>query len=143
MCRAIQPIVIAVISLIFIAACQPSGQQPLQRWQHAVEGAYAASISDDSSLAAVSSVHHGISLWDLNKNTQLFNWSQQQDSADNLVLAIDIAAGEGETLEALAEIALVSDKTAFFTTLQNNFDTIYPSDDVSYNHVSTAIRAML
>lgn len=103
MCRAIQPIVIAVISLIFIAACQPSGQQPLQRWQHAVEGAYAASISDDSSLAAVSSVHHGISLWDLNKNTQLFNWSQQQDSADNLVLAIDIAANNSHVLTASSE----------------------------------------
>ncbi|MCP4116136.1 MAG: DUF3015 domain-containing protein [Desulfobacteraceae bacterium] len=63
------------------------------------------------------------------------------DNMDNL--AMDIAAGEGETLEALAEIALVSDKTAFFVTLQNNFDTIYPSDNVSYNHVSATIRAML
>lgn len=100
MCRAIQPIVIAIISLIFITACQPSGQQPLQRWQHAVDGAYAASISDDNQFAAVSSVHHGISLWDLNKNAVIFRWSQQQDSADNLVLAIDIASNNSHVLTA-------------------------------------------
>ncbi len=63
------------------------------------------------------------------------------DNMDNL--AIDIAAGQGETLDALAEIAMVSDKSAFFTTLQNNFEEIYPSDDVSYNHVSGSITAML
>ena len=63
------------------------------------------------------------------------------DNMDNL--AIDIAAGQGETLDALAEIANVSDKAAFFTTLQSNFDSIYPSDNVSYNHVSGSITAML
>ncbi len=64
------------------------------------------------------------------------------DNMDNL--AIDIAAGQGETLDALAEIAMISEdnKAMFFSTLQNSFDTIYPGDDVSYNHVAGSISSI-
>jgi len=78
--------------LIFIlSACQPNSSTPIKRWQHSAEGAYAADISNDGKFSAVSSIHHGISLWDLNNNALKFNLSQAQDSADNLVLAVDIA----------------------------------------------------
>ncbi|WP_440877610.1 WD40 repeat domain-containing protein [Thalassotalea sp. PLHSN55] len=93
----------AVASLLLLSACQPSGQQPLQKWQHAIEGAYAADIANDGKLSASSSIHHGISLWDLEKNALLFQWSQQQDSADNLVLAIDIADNNSHVLTASRE----------------------------------------
>ncbi|GLX78933.1 hypothetical protein tinsulaeT_22730 [Thalassotalea insulae] len=70
------------------------------RWQHAVEGAYAANISNDGTLSVVSSIHHGISLWDIENNALKFNWSQQQDTADNLVLAADIADNNSHVLTA-------------------------------------------
>lgn len=83
-----------------MSACQPVGKKPLERWQHAVEGAYAANISNDGKLSVVSSIHHGISLWDIEKNALKFNWSQQQDTADNLVLATDIADNNSHVLTA-------------------------------------------
>ena len=77
--------------LALLSACQPVGQEPTQRWQHAVEGAYAANISNDAKFSVVSSIHHGISLWDLENNALKYSWSQQQNNADNLVLVADIA----------------------------------------------------
>jgi hypothetical protein len=61
------------------------------------------------------------------------------DNMDNL--AIDIASGEGESLDALAEIAMIEKdgKDVFFSKLQDNFDEIYPTDTVSYSHVSGTI----
>jgi WD40 repeat protein len=81
-------------------ACQPMSKAPSKQWQHAVDGAYAANISNDGQLSVVSSIHHGISLWDLNNNALKFSWSQQQDSADNLVLAIDIANNNSHVVTA-------------------------------------------
>jgi len=83
-----------------LLACQPVGQKPIERWQHAVEGSYAADISNDASLSVVSSIHHGISLWDIKNNALKYTWSQQQDSADNLVLAADIANNNSHVLTA-------------------------------------------
>lgn len=89
-----------LLVLILLTACQPLGQAPEKRWQHAVEGAYAANISNDAKFSVVSSIHHGISLWDLDKNALKYNWSQQQDSADNLVLAVDIADNNSHAITA-------------------------------------------
>ena len=89
-----------LFSLVLLSACQPSGQVPEQRWQHAVEGAYAANISNDGKYSVVSSIHHGLSLWDLDKNALKYSWSQQQNSADNLVLVADIADNNSHALVA-------------------------------------------
>jgi WD40 repeat protein len=86
--------------LVLLCACQPVGQAPEQRWQHAVEGSYAANISNDAKFSVVSSIHHGISLWDLEKNALKYNWSQQQNSADNLVLVADIADNNSHVITA-------------------------------------------
>jgi len=92
------------IAYLLLAAmlfsCQPAGQQPIERWQHAIEGAYAANISNDGKFSVVSSIHHGISLWDIKENALKYTWSQQQDSADNLVLAADIADNNSHVLTA-------------------------------------------
>ena len=93
-------VTLILLSGALLSGCQPTSDTPLQRWQHAVEGAYAADISNDGKLSANSSIHHGLSLWDLDKNALLFQWSQQQDSADNLVLAIDIANNNSHVLTA-------------------------------------------
>ncbi len=87
----------------FLLGCQPTGDAPIERWQHAAEGAYAATISNDATLSVVSSIHHGISVWDLQKNALKFTWSQEQNSADNLVLAIDISDNNSHALTANRE----------------------------------------
>lgn len=86
--------------VVLLIACQPVNKDPIQRWQHAVDGAYAANISNDGKYSAVSSIHHGISLWDIKKNALIYSWSQQQNNADNLVLAVDITDNNSHVLTA-------------------------------------------
>jgi WD40 repeat protein len=99
-CKHKHSAVIALLFFLLLSACQPAENTPIKRWQHATEGAYAANISNDATLSVVSSVHHGISLWDIKTNTLKYNWSQQQDSADNLVLLTDIADNNSHVLTA-------------------------------------------
>jgi WD40 repeat protein len=88
---------------VLTSACQPAGDKPIQRWQHATEGAYAANISNDGKYSVVSSIHHGLSLWDLEKNALKYSWSQQQNSSDNLVLLADISNNNSHALTANRE----------------------------------------
>jgi hypothetical protein len=57
------------------------------------------------------------------------------DNMDNV--ATDIASGQGETIDAIADLAgiNVENKAYFFTMLQDNFDTIYPSTQVTHEEV--------
>lgn len=89
-----------LLPILLLTACSPSGDSPTAQWQHAVEGAYAADISNDAKLSAVSSIHHGLSLWDIDKSALRFNWNQEQDNADNLVLALDIANNNSHVVTA-------------------------------------------
>ncbi len=89
-----------LVLMLFLSACQPSSQQPLQRHLQAAGGAYAADISADARYSVVSSTLRGIDLWDIEKNQIIYNWSQQQDTANNLVLLIDIAANNSHVLTA-------------------------------------------
>ena len=53
-------------------------------------------------------------------------------AADNMdMLARDIAAGQGETLDTLAELLELraTDRSALYATLQNNFDQIFVTGD--------------
>lgn len=85
---------------VFLIGCQPNQAKPLARYQHAVEGSYAGEISRDGKYSVVSSIHHGISVWDLSNNTRLYDWAQEQKSSDNLVLAIDISDNSSHTVTA-------------------------------------------
>lgn len=93
----------ALLSAIFLFACSPSGDKPIQRFQHAVEGSYAGNVSNDGKWSVISSIHHGISVWDLEKNALKYQWAQKQDSSDNLVLAIDISDNNSHALTASRE----------------------------------------
>jgi len=96
-------LVIFTLFTIFLSACQPSSNQAIEKWQHAVEGAYAGDISADASYSVISSIHHGISLWDLKNNALKYNWSQKQNSSDNLVLALNISHNNSHVLSASRE----------------------------------------
>ncbi|MDP7591402.1 MAG: PQQ-binding-like beta-propeller repeat protein [Litorilituus sp.] len=92
-----------VIGALFITACSPNKKEPLQRFQHAAQGSYAGNISNDGKWSVVSSIHHGISVWNLEKNALVYQWGQQQNSSDNLVLAIDISNNNSHALTASRE----------------------------------------
>ena len=64
---AIKLLAIALLSLVFLQACTPSAGKPLQRYQHSIEGSYAGDISNDGKWSVISSIHHGVSVWDLEK----------------------------------------------------------------------------
>ena len=82
-----------------LTACGSQSELPSNATEHAVQGAYDASLSDDGSLSLVSSVSHGLALWDLNKNGLKYQWSHQQVE-DNLVLSTDISFDNSAAVSA-------------------------------------------
>jgi hypothetical protein len=50
-------------------------------------------------------------------------------------LAKEIAVGQGESIDTLAELLQVEDKTAFASALQANYNSIYTSDRVQMSDV--------
>ena len=58
------------------------------------------------------------------------------------VLAQEIAMGQGESLDTLAELLKVEDKAAFATALQAKFSTIYTSENVEMSDVMNAIATI-
>lgn len=66
-----------------------------------------------------------------------------QDNMDHV--AMDIAVGQGETLEALADLMEVStdDRPALYTKLQSNFDSIFTSDGVTSDEVLTNLEKVV
>jgi len=79
-------IFLSVVSAILLTAC--SGEQlSATKIEHAVEGAYAADISADGQYSVISSIHHGISLWDNKKNALKYQWSHQNDAQNGVFLS--------------------------------------------------------
>jgi Protein of unknown function (DUF3015) len=64
-------------------------------------------------------------------------------SLDNL--AVDVARGDGETLESLARALAVEqrDKRRFFVALQDNFLRIFPNENVTAEEVLVSMNAVL
>lgn len=60
-------------------------------------------------------------------------------------LAADVARGDGETLRSLAALMEIeeADQPRFFTSLQDNFVRIFPSENVSADEVITSIDAVM
>ena len=57
-------------------------------------------------------------------------------------LAKEIAMGQGETLDTLAELLNVEDKAAFSASLQANYNKIYVSRNVEMSDVLDNISAI-
>ena len=66
------------------------------------------------------------------KKTKLvMNERAEEFVASNMdQLAKEIAMGQGESLDTLAELLQVEDKAAFASALQSNYNSIYSSDNV-------------
>ena len=84
--------------LTFILSCSQS-DTPLNQYEHAVEGAFAAEISQNGDYSIISSIHHGLSLWDNRKNKLLYQW-QHRNSESNDVYIVRISADNSFALSA-------------------------------------------
>lgn len=71
------------------------------------------------------------------KKTQfVMNERAEEFVASNMdILAKEIAAGHGESLDTLAELLNVQDKAAFAVALQSNYNSIYTSKNVEMSDV--------
>lgn len=60
-------------------------------------------------------------------------------------LARDVAQGEGEVLDSLAEVMAIepADQKLFRATMQGNFERIFPSENVTADEVTQSITAVM
>lgn len=85
-----------IFILFALAACSNS-DEPFKKWEHATDGALSSSISQDGSLALVSSSFNELILWDLKTNAQKYRWKQGKE---NLVLFTSISPNNKYALSA-------------------------------------------
>ena len=77
------------------------------------------------------------------KTKFVMNERAQEFVASNMdTLAKEIAMGQGETLDTLAELLNVEDKAAFSASLQANYNKIYISRNVEMSDVLDNISAI-
>jgi len=77
------------------------------------------------------------------KTKFVMNERAQEFVASNMdTLAKEIAMGQGETLDTLAELLNVEDKAAFSASLQENYNKIYVSKNVEMSDVLDNISAI-
>lgn len=84
--------------LLFIASCT-SSDTPLMQYEHAVEGAFAAELSQNGDYSIISSIHHGLSLWDNRNNKLLFQW-QHHSAKKNDIYIVRLSADNSHALSA-------------------------------------------
>jgi hypothetical protein len=78
------------------------------------------------------------------KKTKLvMNEAAQEFVASNMdQLAKEIAMGQGESVDTLAELLMVEDKAAFANALQSNYTSIYTSQNVEMKDVVDNINTI-
>jgi WD40 repeat protein len=86
-------IIFIIIVILNTTACSQPESNVVNSHQHAVKGSYAAALNNDGSLAVVSSINDGLSVWDITNNAMRYQWRHQSGS-DNLVFAIDISGDD-------------------------------------------------
>lgn len=118
---------------ISLTGCSDSGAIPSNSMEHAVDGAYTATLSQDGQYAVISSIHHGIALWDTQANALKYQWSHQ-GSDNNLVLVAAISPNNTHVLTAdrenfvLWEIA-TGKAAAFIKVKDSNIRDVAVSND--------------
>ncbi|MCP4324429.1 MAG: hypothetical protein GY951_03880 [Psychromonas sp.] len=96
--------------LTFVLSCSQS-DTPLQQYEHAVEGAFAAEISQNGDYSITSSIHHGLGLWDNRNNKLLYQW-QHHNAENNDIYIVRLSANNSYALSASrSEFAIWDIKT--------------------------------
>ena len=78
------------LSALTLMGCDDLSDAHISSFRHAAGGAHASHISADNTIAVVSSIESGITVWDLTTNAQRYVWRHQEDGS-NLVSNIHIA----------------------------------------------------
>ncbi|SEB00866.1 hypothetical protein SAMN04488051_11343 [Alkalimonas amylolytica] len=84
---------------LLTAACSRVETTPVQQWKHAAQATYAAAISSDGRYAVQSSVQHGITIWDTERQGLMYQWNHG-NAADNIVFALAISPNNSHVLSA-------------------------------------------
>lgn len=112
---------ILLVSSLCLASCTPESSRPLQQNEHAQGGSFAASVSDSGKYAVVSSLYHGVALWDLEKNGLQYIW-QQTPVGSKLTFA------NGETTDSMA-----SSNFVFATAIANDDSHVVLADKENFS----------
>ena len=94
-----QRIVLLIVLIGNSVGCSVPDTTPIQQWRHVEEGAYAADISTDGTLAVVSGVNNGVNVWRMGQSEPLYHWSHQGEG-DNLVMSVHISADKSYVVTA-------------------------------------------
>lgn len=98
------------LSLALLALVGCGGKGPESKAELAVQGFLSGDISQDGRYAAVGSIHHGGSLWDVAKKERLFDWNHAAGEK-SLIRAISIS-GDGSLAATTVEDNVVLWETA-------------------------------
>lgn len=118
---------------LFLFGCSENPSSQSNSFEHAVDSAYTATLSADGQYAVVSSIHHGLSLWDVKNNALKYQWSHQ-GSDSNVVLVTAISANNSHVLTADRENFALWDiatgkSVAFIKVKDSNIRDIALSND--------------
>lgn len=92
------------IGCLLAMACTNEKQQAVASFEHTASGAFASALSHDGKYSLVSSINHGVALWDNQQHVLKYQWFQQQ-SQDSLVHSVAIAYDN--------TVAVTAEKTTF------------------------------
>lgn len=125
----------SLIQAILLTACSEE-RVPVTQIEHATNGAYAADISRDGKLSVVSSIHHGLSLWDNQQNLVKFQW-RLSDEANNAVFITRFSDNGTHVVTASRDEFAVWDTTSgeskgFYKIRQSNIRDIALSNTGRY-----------
>ncbi|NTS75708.1 PQQ-binding-like beta-propeller repeat protein [Catenovulum sp. SM1970] len=81
--------VIAILSMIFLVACQQAAPEKINEYVHTDNGAYTADLSTNGQYAVISSAQ-GIMTWQLDKNLPKYIWHHKANEL-NQVIYVHIA----------------------------------------------------
>nr|WP_024592141.1 hypothetical protein [Pseudoalteromonas sp. TB13] len=93
-----------VFSCFLAIACTDKKQHAVASYEHAAQGAFSSTLSNDGKYSLISSINHGVALWDNQQQVLKYQWFQQQDQ-DSLVYAVAIAFDNS--------VAVTAEKTTF------------------------------
>ena len=93
-----------VFSCFLAIACTDKKNQSVESFEHTAQGAFSSALSHDGKYSLISSINHGVALWDNQQQVLKYQWFQQQ-SQDNLVYSLAIAFDNS--------VAVTAEKTTF------------------------------
>ncbi|MBB1385262.1 hypothetical protein H5119_06815 [Pseudoalteromonas sp. SG45-5] len=93
-----------IFSCFLAIACSDKKQHAIASYEHAAKGAFSSTLSNDGKYSLISSINHGVALWDNQQNALKYQWFQQQ-AEDSLVYAVAIAFDNS--------VAVTAEKTTF------------------------------